>query len=281
MPSDLAPDDTRSTTASGPGQQPAASQPLVRFHNLFPGAPPPERADRAAKGILPTRAFRHCEALCTASSLGWYLYPPMDFKLVWDGGTDVQWTYDGAEGWYQLTAAQFPNFADQFNASAPDEAKGFSPAFLANFPEPGIVQIWTGIVARTAPGWNLLVRPPANMPRSHGYDLYEGIVETDRWFGPLFSNVRLTQIGVPVIFQAKWPLLQVQPVHRSTLANTLLENFEIADGVEDLAPEDWADFRSTVVRPNVDPERRRGAYAVRVRQRRKREGDDAPPAPEG
>jgi hypothetical protein len=52
------------------------------------------------------------------------------------------------------------------------------------------VQIWSGLIARTAPGWSLLIRPPANLPRLPGLDAYEGLVETDRWFGPLFTNHR-------------------------------------------------------------------------------------------
>ena len=35
--------------------------------------------------------------------------------------------------------------------------------------EPGCLQIWTGLMARTAPGWSLLVRPPANLASPGGY----------------------------------------------------------------------------------------------------------------
>ena len=93
----------------------------------------------------------------------------------------------------RLKAAQFPDFAKQFDAAAPAGIEGFSPPFLASLIEPGIVQIWSGLVVRTAPGWSLLVRAPANLVRNPGYESYEGIVETDRWFGPLFTNIRLTQ----------------------------------------------------------------------------------------
>ena len=58
--------------------------------------------------------------------------------------------------------------------AAPDDIKGFSPPFVGALQEPGVVQIWSGLVARTAPGWSLLVRGPANLPRSLGYEVYEG-----------------------------------------------------------------------------------------------------------
>jgi hypothetical protein len=243
--------------------------PHISFYQLIPSARPPMRADRAAAGTMPTRAFRFCEAMRTASAFGWYLFPPITFSVMWDGGSDVLWTYEGADGWYPLKTAQFPGFADHFNNFAPPEIKGFAPPFLAAFKEPGVLQIWTGFIARTAPDWSVLIRPPANLARSQGYDWYEGIVETDRWFGPLFTNVRLTRTNAPVEFDAEYPFLQVQPVHRSVYDDAL-DTFEVIHDLAAFEPADWDAFNRTVVRPNVDPHRQRGQYAMDTRKRRKR-----------
>src|ERR1043166_1037584 len=151
----------------------------VTFYSALPDCRPPERADRSAAVTMPTRAFRYCEALTSASAFGWYVFPPTSFSLIWDGGSDVIWTYHGADAWYPLKAAQFPNFARHFDDVAPPAFRGFSPPFLSAFKEPGVVQIWTGLFARTAPDWSLLVRAPVNLAHSQDYDHYEGIVETD------------------------------------------------------------------------------------------------------
>ena len=90
------------------------------------------------------------------------------------------------------------NFAAYFDKHAPRDVKSFAPPFIGSGTKPANVQLWTGLIARTAPGWSLLVRAPANLPRSRGYDLYEGIVETDRWFGPLFTNMRLARTDGPI-----------------------------------------------------------------------------------
>jgi Family of unknown function (DUF6065) len=243
----------------------------VTFFRFVPGCRLPQRADRSAAGTMPTRAFRYCEALTSASAFGWYLFPPISFSLMWDGGSDVIWTYEGADAWFPLKVAQFPNFADHFDEAAAPEFRGFSPPFLAAFKEPGVVQIWTGLFARSAPDWNLLVRPPANLARSQGYDQYEGIIETDRWFGPLFTNVRLTRTNAPIEFDAEFPFVQVQPVHRGIYGEAL-ERFEVIPDLECLGPREWEDFRRTVVAPNVDPHRQRGQYAATVRRQRKRRG---------
>jgi Family of unknown function (DUF6065) len=248
--------------------------PIASFYRFVPECRLPMRADRAAAGTMPTRAFRYCEAMTSASAFGWYVFPPITFSLMWDGGSQVLWTFKGQDAWFPLGKAQFPGFADHFDKIAPAEFRGFSPPFLAAFKEPGVVQIWSGLFARTAPGWSLLIRPPANLARSQGYENYEGIVETDHWFGPLFSNVRLTRTNVPVEFDEEYPFLQVQPVHRSVYGQAL-DRFEVVGDVGQLESHDWGAFRATVVQPNVDQQRQLGQYAVSARRRQKRAAESA------
>lgn len=246
-----------------------AHGPRVKFYRFIRECRLPQRADRSAGGSLPTSGYRFCEAVTTASAFGWYLFPPMSFSVMWDGGTDIVWTYQEADGWYSLDMAQFPDFAKRFDRLAPADAKGFSPPFLgAMTTPPGGIQLWSGMVARTPPGWSLLVRQPANLARSQGYECWEGIVETDRWFGPLFTNIRLTRTNVPVEFDANFPYLQVQPVHRTTYGADL-DVFDVVPDLEQLDQSDWEAFRGTVVRPLSVPDRQPGHYATGVRRRRK------------
>src|SRR5204863_6464274 len=247
---------------------PSHESPLIRFFRFVPEARLPQRADRSAGGSIPTRGFRYCEPVTTASAFGWYVFPPMSFSIVWDGGTDIAWTYKGAEGWYSLDAAQFPDFAAHFDAIAPADVQGFSPPFLGAMKAPvGGIQLWSGLAARTAPGWSLLVRPPANLARSQGYECWEGLIETDRWFGPLFTNIRLTRTNVPIEFDANFPFLQVQPIHRSSYGEAL-DDVDIVTGLGELEPRDWDAFRATVVKPIVEnPDRHPGHYATGVRKR--------------
>jgi hypothetical protein len=264
------------TTDPGPPAAIATARPKrVIFHRLIPTARFPQRADRAAAGSLPTRAFRYCEPVVTASAFGYYVFPPISFSLMWNG-TSFTWTYEGAGEWMPLRAAQFPHFAPYFDERVPEEIRGFSPPFLGALQEPGLIQMWTGLVARTAPGWSLLVRPCANLPRSQPVEMFEGIIETDRWFGPLITNFRVTQTNVPVDFRADFPILQVQPLPREALDEVGLNDYELVGDLAQLEPEDWDDFYDTVVRPNVAEKRPRGHYAAAARKRRKAEAGEAP-----
>jgi Family of unknown function (DUF6065) len=240
--------------------------PLVEFFQLVPNARPPQRADRAVGGIIPTRALRYCEAVTSASGFGWYVFLPIAFKVVWDGH-DMLWTYDGVDEWLPLqNAAQYPGFSGRFDQLAPANVRGYSPTFLVRSIQPGGLQIWTGCIAKTAPGWSLLVRSVANLPKSLSYSPFEGIVETDNWFGPLFTNLRIMKTDLPVEFRSDLPFVQVQPVRKEHYSDRFLQNFAVR-GMEDLTAAHWEQFNQTVVLPNTAPERRLGKYAVAVRKR--------------
>lgn len=241
-------------------------QPIVEFFQLVPTSRPPRRADRSVGGTIPVRALRYCEAMTTASAFGWYVFVPITFKVVWDGH-DILWTYEGIDEWLPLTreTAQFPRFREQFDRAAPNDVRGFSPPFLTASFTPGGLQVWTGCIARTAPGWSLLVRGAANFPKSLAYQTFEGIIETDTWFGPLFDNIKILKTDVPVEFRSDVPFLQVQPVRKDIYSDQFLQNYAVKN-MTDISEADWDAFRRTVVTPNTETERKPGQYAVSVRK---------------
>jgi hypothetical protein len=128
--------------------------------------------------------------------------------------------------------------------------------------------VWTGFFIDSAENWSVLVRPPANLPRNLAFDLYEGIVETDRWFGPLFTNLRLIKTDVPIHFSTETPLVQVQPLHRSAYADDVSNAFTVIGDPRAFPNEAWERYEQTIVKPNVEP-RPAGAYAASVRRRRR------------
>ncbi|MBE7638316.1 hypothetical protein GUA87_15770 [Sneathiella sp. P13V-1] len=242
---------------------------IIRFYRMIPDTPTPQRADRSAGGLIPTRAFRYCEPMTTASAFGWYIFPPMDFSVYWDGN-DMYWRYADMDSWFPLEASQYPDYAPTFNDIAPQDIKGYSPPFISSAPEPGVLKIWSGLIAKTAKDWSILVRRPANLPGSQLYEHYEGIVETDHWFGPLFTNLRITKTDSPITIKREMPLMQVQPLHRSTYDEKILKDFEFIDGAENFDDEDWLNYHQTVIAPGDAHKRERGLYAKASRKNRKR-----------
>jgi hypothetical protein len=198
------------------------------------------------------------------------VFPPTDLQFLWDGH-DIFWQCTGWLDWQPLMpAAQFPDFAASFDETAPASLAGCSPPFLTALPEPGTLQIWSGLMARTAPEWSLLIRAPANLPSPGGYSMYEGIVETDRWFGPLFTNLRFTRTHVPVRLRAEFPLAQVQPLPRLVYSDATLGAADSTAEMVAFSANDWADYQATIAIPQSDPDRAFGGYAVAARKHQKR-----------
>jgi hypothetical protein len=180
---------------------------------------------------------------------------------MWDG-TEIAWTYHGAKDWYPLRGAQFPGFVETFKKIAPEALRDLPPTFLAQGLLPGVVQIWSGYLARTSPGWALLSRGLANVPKKQPYENYEGIIETDTWFGPLFTNIRLTRTNSPIEFHTRYPIFQVQPLLRQCYRDPA---FEVIDAKE-MGTDDWQRYEATI-RPNTNQMRALGHYAVDTRKR--------------
>lgn len=232
---------------------------MITFHQLIPNPRPPIRATKNAGGHLPDRHHR-CEPVRLASGLGWYVFLPLDFQIIFDGVESIISLDDGTT-WFPLTSIQYPHFADTFDHHAPPEVKGCSNPFVAMTEDHAILQIWTGYVVKTDPDYSLLLRAPANFIAGQGYQHFEGVVETDRWFGPLFTNVKLLRTDAPIHFHAHNPFLQLTPLHRPDYDDRRLNDFTVKDGFD---PEfDWSAYHRTIRKPAL--------YAAETRKRRAQE----------
>lgn len=256
-----------------PGQPDMPPSTIVKFHRVYPAAVPPMRADKSALGLMPTMAFRHCEPVRMASSFGWYAFPAEEVSLRWNG-SDVLVKEDGR--WQPLVRSELPGFAEYWNKHAPPDLVDLAPPFLSRLQLPGLVQVWTGLLCSTAPGWSVLVRPPSNMRGSFLYSAFEGIIETDSYRPcPLFMNIQLLATDVDIQLPKLTPLLQVQPLLRQTYDENAHSSEEI-DGLEvqengqpAMSPEEWQAYRR-VIRIEVEgqpPES--GHYAADARRRAK------------
>src|SRR5262245_33737863 len=190
-------------------------EPIVTFHRVFTAAVPPLRGDRSALGTLPTAAFQYCEPVRAASAFGWYIFPPVDIRLMWDG-IDTFHAVD--DEWCQLSMLNLnEEFVEYWNTHAPQDLRGRSPPFLTAVFVPGIVQIWSGLFVSTAENWSVIIGPPANLPQNRSFVCFEGLVETDTFKPcPLFVNVRLLTTDREIVIPRSKPLFQVRPVRRES-----------------------------------------------------------------
>jgi hypothetical protein len=132
--------------------------------------------------------------------------------------------------------------------------------------------MWTGLFVRTAPGWSLLSRTPANLPRSPHYEQFEGVVEFDKWFGPLFTNIRLTRTDTPVEINQLRPILQVQPIPQFAYADAVMNAHSVTDAFTQWGDAEWDAYRASVVTPAMVEDHQPGHYSAEIRRARRGQG---------
>lgn len=252
----------------------AVTNNIAEFVQFIDCARPPLRADRSGMGTLPVRGYRFCEPLTSATAFGWWAFSPTNLQLMLTSDEEILWRCPEIGGWLPLDgAAQFPDLAAKFDSLAPDDLKGLCPPFLTSLQEPGMIQVWTGLMARTQLDWSLLIRQPANLPSRKTFDVFEGIIETDQWPGPIFVNLRLVRQDYPIMFSTDHPIALIQPIPRSAYSDAFLRSFEVIDGIDQFGPREWEDIRATAVR--VKPNHQPGRYSAAARRRRR--GEEAIP----
>ncbi|GLE53210.1 hypothetical protein ATCCBAA256_27710 [Mycobacterium montefiorense] len=133
-----------------------------------------------------------CLPMLIANQSGWELRNPCAFTATWMGqenGADVVIAPHQRDTGQLLPASHFGN---------------------------GILTWHLPILFRTPPGYNLLVRGPANYPKDAVCAL-EGIVETD-WTSASFSmNWKFTRKMMPVRFEVGEPICVIVPQRRAEL----------------------------------------------------------------
>src|SRR6266487_585141 len=150
----------------------------------------PASRSRTWMDETPQRFAYRCLPLVIANQAGWLILNPRPFRAVWDG-----------------TAA--------ISGVAIEALDGGVPAASSHFGN-GVVTWNLPYLFRTSPGYNLLVRGPANCSKD-GSSPLEGIVETD-WSPATFTmNWKLTRPNLPVVFDSEEPICMIVPQRRGEL----------------------------------------------------------------
>ncbi len=154
-------------------------------------------APRARDWMQATRDHfaNRCLPLLVANQAGWFVLNSHRFRATWSGG---------------------------------DDAGDIRIEFLSGEPPyPAVTHFGYGLLTwnipylfRTSPGYNLLARGPANLPKDGAFAL-EGIVEADWSVATFTMNWKMTRPKHPVVFDVDEPICMIVPQRRNEL-----ESFE-------------------------------------------------------
>ncbi len=252
--------------------------PSVEFFSLYPDAPAPEPASGSVRGSLPSRAVQKCLPVTEASSFGWYVFPPLDFAVRWDG-QDTEWSplddRNDPVGWESLSGGHegaVPGVREALE-TAPERFRsdfavfdrdGRPPVPFVNADPRAIncLEIITGLLMRTSPGWSVLTRGLPNWPHQPGHQILEGIIETDWFRSAVPTMVRLTEPGRVVRFHRRLPIMVVQVVPRVAVTASSTVDTTTARGLAEFPDDVWAEFVASRQRRGEG-----GAAAYRAEQR--------------
>ncbi len=239
----------------------------IRFLRFADDAVEPRPADAELSGAVSLRARRFCSPFLAASSLGWFVYPPIDFSLVWTG-SEFYWRPNGDPHWVVCERVYLPGFVERFQSVAPEANQLDATAFLEIFPEQGAIQVWSGWAARTNPGWTLWSCAPINRPGPSAYRVLNAVIESDWWPGPVITVLQFQKTDIPVNFRRRRPMFQIVPMPYAV--QNAVERCEqtIVPGLEAFDEDDWRRHGELYERRNSGSA---GEYARRARQRAQRD----------
>jgi Family of unknown function (DUF6065) len=132
-----------------------------------------------------------CLPMLIANQSGWIILNSVAFSAIWIGDDDIG------------------SVSVSYDAS-------YSPPLTGSYFGYGILTWSIPFVFRTPPGFNLLVRGPANSPKD-GVCALEGIVESD-WASSTFTmNWKITRPSTPISFEVNEPICMIVPQRRREL----------------------------------------------------------------
>ncbi|MEQ1962120.1 DUF6065 family protein [Xenorhabdus khoisanae] len=223
----------------------------INFFKAWPESPDPIKANIAITGEIPSRAHQFCEPFLVANSMGFLIYPPMNFDLMWDG-YKIYFQPEGMDEWIIIDKLYLPDSVDIWQKVMPESHSKYLPAFIEAFPEKGVIQVWTGYFVSTSCGESLWIRAPINRPSNINYRVMEGIIESDWWAGPLFTNFEMMRSDVPISFKKTEPILQVFTIPKEYHRNFKRNNFSVSQLDKDTSSEFLERILSTSTRRNTE-----------------------------
>jgi hypothetical protein len=183
---------------------------LTAYRTDLTDGPAPEPADRRRAWMDASyhRFAYRCLPMPMANQAGWWVRNDADFVVRWDGGQDR-------------------------SALTIRPTDGGRPATAAGHFGQGILTFPFRLLFRAPPGWNLLVRGPADLPKD-GAPALEGLVETDWAVSTFTMNWQITRPDTDVEFRAGEPICMarmtgqagpcVAECRRATIALTRARN---------------------------------------------------------
>jgi uncharacterized protein DUF6065 len=208
--------------------------------------------------------LRHCGPLRHANSSGWWIFSPLDLDA----------TYLGQGNWdYELLSAYDSEEVDVVRRNLRPEDLYRVEArrhVSVGTVEPDTVQIWTGCIFRTPPGWVLFLTVPVNFVDAfrRPFHVQQAVLETDWLPYDVWLNVKFHRANERAQIRRTdpCPLAQIIPISRRAYDHDLTQVEKLIDRDDPACEQLWREWQSY----NYDKWIRRGKKDPATYYRRRR-----------
>ena len=162
-------------------------------------------------------AYKFCGPFTSANSMGWWIFPAIDFDVTYLG--NGKWDYTLLE---EFRNDDLNTYNEIYKDKEPEYPYPRSQSKISfSTASKNMIQLWTGRSFRTPKNWGLLITNPINFHEHHSRPWYiqSGYLETDWMPADIWTNIIFTCENVKFEFRKNmWPpLAQIIPIHINSI----------------------------------------------------------------
>jgi hypothetical protein len=186
---------------------------FIKAWKIHPKACRIEKAEKTCEGLANKGGVQWCGPYTNANKSGFWLYSPIEIDFTYDGEKfEIHHMEDyGPEDYDRVKQLIKPSDgSDMEKWCFPGVGRTKTTVGLV---EKNVIQIWTGLIFETPPGWCLHVRSPVNFPRRN-FEIMEAMLETDWMQYDIWINVSCSKGRTKIT--KDFPLAQIIQTRRET-----------------------------------------------------------------
>lgn len=191
----------------------------LKVWQLHPKACRVVQAEKTLNGSAHKEGVKWCHPFSTVNRFGWWIFPPIDLDFSYNGKT---FNYEFFEEFDDSDVELVRKNVRAEDQVSPEMwcPKGGRTKFSWGAVEPNVLQMWTGLIFQTPPGWSLQIRSPINC-NPQPFHVMEGILETDWMQYDIWLNIVVDRNDELIQFRKNgWPpIAQIVPVFREAYQN--------------------------------------------------------------
>lgn len=186
---------------------------FINAWQLHPKACRMEKAEKTCIGLANKGGVQWCGPYTNANKSGFWLYSPIDLDFTFDGENfHIHQSEDYGPDDYEIVRSLIrPSDGSQIDKWCfPGVGR---TKITMGLVEKNVVQIWTGLIFETPPGWCLFIRDPVNFPKRN-FEIMDAILETDWMQYDIWMNIVCSEGRIRI--GKDLPIAQIIPVRRET-----------------------------------------------------------------